>query len=58
MLAYVRVNTISMTTYFAGGSLGTLLAGYSWEVAGWTGVVWAGVGLTLTSLFLTLLSKR
>ncbi|EJX11282.1 transport protein [gut metagenome] len=53
-----RVNTIFMTTYFAGGSLGTLLAGTCWEAGGWTGVTWAGVGLTAVSLLLTLFSKK
>lgn len=48
-----RVNTIFMTTYFAGGSLGTLLAGYSWEIVGWIGVVWTGVGLIAGSFLLT-----
>lgn len=48
-----RVNTIFMTTYFAGGSMGTLLAGLCWDAAGWTGVILAGVGLTLGSLSLT-----
>ena len=53
-----RVNTIFMTTYFAGGSLGTLLAGTCWEVGGWTGVTWAGVGLTVLSLLCTLCSHK
>lgn len=53
-----RVNTIFMTTYFVGGSLGTLLAGICWDAGGWTGVTWAGVGLTLGSLLLTVVTKR
>ena len=40
-----RVNTIFMTTYFIGGSLGTFLAGSFWHVGGWAGV--AAVGATL-----------
>lgn len=53
-----RVNTIFMTTYFAGGSLGTLLAGYSWEIVGWIGVVWTGVGLIAGSFLLTQLGSK
>lgn len=53
-----RVNTIFMTTYFAGGSLGTLLAGTCWEQAEWMGVTAVGVALTLCSLAITLCSKR
>jgi len=52
-----RMNTIFMTTYFVGGSLGTLLAGICWDAAGWSGVSWAGVGLILGSLLLTVISK-
>lgn len=53
-----RVNTIFMTTYFAGGSLGTFLAGTGWHAASWTGVVAVGVCLTLASLAVTLFTRR
>ena len=53
-----RVNTIFMTTYFIGGSLGTFLAGSCWHAWGWTGVAGIGVGLTLTSLLITLCTKK
>ena len=53
-----RVNTIFMTTYFAGGSLGILLAGSCWELAGWWGVTAAGVSLVTVSLALTVFTKR
>lgn len=53
-----RINTIFMTTYFVGGSLGTLLAGYCWEALGWAGVTLAGVTLILGSLTQTILSKK
>ena len=49
-----RVNTIFMTTYFIGGSLGTFLAGSSWQTWGWSGVVGTGVILTIISLSITL----
>lgn len=42
-----RVNTIFMTTYFIGGSLGTFLAGLGWEHGGWTGVCCVGGLLAL-----------
>ena len=44
-----RVNTIFMTTYFIGGSLGTFLAGSFWHVGGWAGVAAVGATLTLCS---------
>lgn len=53
-----RVNTIFMTTYFIGGSLGTFLAGSCWELWGWTGVASAGASLTLLATLLTLCTKR
>lgn len=53
-----RVNTIFMTTYFIGGSLGTFLAGSSWQTLGWSGVVGIGVILTIISLSITLYSKK
>ena len=46
-----------MTTYFIGGSLGTLLAGTGWELWGWAGVAAVGALLTLASLSLTLLTR-
>lgn len=48
-----RVNTIFMTTYFIGGSLGTFLAGSCWEMWGWTGVACSGTALTLCAALLT-----
>ena len=39
-----------MTTYFIGGSIGTLLAGIFWHWFGWQGVV--GTGITLATLSL------
>lgn len=51
-----RVNTIFMTTYFIGGSLGTFLAGTCWQSFGWTGVAGTGVVLTGCSLLITLVA--
>lgn len=53
-----RVNTIFMTTYFAGGSLGTFLAGTGWHTASWAGVVTVGACLTLASLAVTVFTRR
>ena len=53
-----RINTIFMTNYFIGGSLGTLLSGSAWSMAGWSGVTIAGIGLAFCSLCITLFSKQ
>lgn len=53
-----RANTIFMTIYFVGGSLGTLLAGQGWMTAGWTGVCAVGVALAFGSLLISLLFDR
>ena len=53
-----RVNTIFMTTYFVGGSMGTFLAGSFWHVGGWAGVPAVGFLLTSSSLAITLCSKK
>ena len=51
-----RVNTIFMTTYFIGGSLGTFLAGWGWKLAEWTGVCGMGAGMAVISLVISLAS--
>ncbi len=53
-----RINTIFMSCYFIGGSLGTLLSGTAWVLWGWPGVVGAGAALTLLSLAITLIVKK
>lgn len=53
-----RINTIFMTTYFLGGSLGTFLAGTFWQLYGWHGVIVIGAILTGISLLITILSKK
>lgn len=53
-----RANTIFMTTYFVGGSLGTFCAGQGWEVAGWQGVCLVGVLFALASLGISLFTYR
>ena len=51
-----RINTIFMTNYFIGGSLGTFLSGSAWSMAGWSGVTIVGIGLAFCSLCITLFS--
>lgn len=49
-----RINTIFMTTYFIGGSLGTFLAGLVWETWQWNGIILVGTILTSGTLLLTI----
>lgn len=53
-----RINTIFMTTYFVGGSVGTLLAGTFWQWFGWAGVAGTGITLTACSLMINLFAKK
>ena len=53
-----RVNTIFMTTYFIGGSLGTFCAGLAWTRINWLGVCLVGIFFALVSLVITLSCKR
>lgn len=50
-----RINTIFMTTYFIGGSLGTFLAGIAWESWQWNGIILVGTTLTSGTLLLTII---
>ena len=53
-----RANTIFMTTYFIGGSLGTFCAGYVWNRANWLGVCIVGMTFALISLAITLYNRK
>ncbi len=53
-----RVNTIYMTSYFIGGSLGTFTAALAWQSMGWTGVAIVGTGCSLLMLIGHLLFRR
>uniref|UniRef100_A0AB33JSJ3 MFS transporter n=1 Tax=Prevotella sp. GTC17262 TaxID=3236797 RepID=A0AB33JSJ3_9BACT len=53
-----RVNTIFMTTYFIGGSLGTYCAGQGWTTAGWLGVCLVGIAFASASLLITCTTKQ
>ena len=52
-----RVNTIFMTLFFIGGSLGTFCAGIAWERTEWTGVCIVGMMFPAISLLLSLYEK-
>jgi len=53
-----RINTIYMTIYFIGGSVGTFLAGQGWKHLGWSGVVLVGSLLIVIGLLTMLLKRR
>ena len=48
--AQSRLNTVYMSTYFVGGSLGSYLAVRGWKAAGWGGVCEVGAGFALLGL--------
>ncbi|ALW87150.1 MFS transporter permease [Hymenobacter sedentarius] len=50
-----RLNTVYMTAYFTGGSLGSILGGLAWVHGGWPGVCFVGGALTAVAL---LVSRR
>lgn len=43
--ARTRLNTISMTSFFIGGTLGSIFGSYAWNVFGWRGVCSIGIML-------------
>jgi predicted MFS family arabinose efflux permease len=45
-----RLNTVYMTAYFIGGSLGSVLGGLAWVHGGWPGVCALGGALTAVAL--------
>jgi predicted MFS family arabinose efflux permease len=47
-----RINTVYMTSYFLGGSLGSLCAAALWSSTGWRGVCALGAALPLIALAL------
>ncbi|MCO6496658.1 MAG: MFS transporter [Chitinophagaceae bacterium] len=46
--ARTRLNTIYMTAFFIGGTLGSILGSYAWDMYGWSGV--CGVGILFSLL--------
>ena len=53
-----RANTIFMTTYFVGGSLGTFCSGIAWIHIGWLGVCMVGIVFALISLSISVCSSK
>ena len=43
-----------MTTFFLGGSLGTLFAGLGWNYAGWNGVCLAEAGFASLGMMVSI----
>ncbi len=44
--ARTRINTIYMTSFFIGGTLGSTLGSVAWDGLGWKGVCWTGLILS------------
>jgi predicted MFS family arabinose efflux permease len=53
-----RLNTVYMTTYFVGGSLGSVLGAWAWERWGWPGVCAVGVGFALAALAMFFATRK
>ncbi|WP_442588633.1 MFS transporter [Pedobacter sp. AW31-3R] len=53
-----RLNTVYMTSYFIGGSLGTFLAALSWSHWQWNGVLAVGMGFSLLALMVHMAFRR
>ena len=53
-----RANTIFMTTYFIGGSLGTYCAGIAWTQIGWLGVCTVGMVFAIISLCISVCNRK
>jgi predicted MFS family arabinose efflux permease len=53
-----RVNTVYMTSYFIGGSLGTYFAANAWTKYQWNGVVFVGIFFVVLSLLSHLIFSK
>lgn len=53
-----RINAVYMVTYFIGGAIGTVLAGWAWDAAGWAGVCVAGMAFGAAGLLPLLGAQR
>ncbi len=58
--AHSRINTVYMTTYFIGGSLGTLAGVQCWRFGGWQSVTWQLLlwGLMALAIAVSAVRKR
>jgi predicted MFS family arabinose efflux permease len=45
-----RINSVYMVIYFLGGAFGSLIGAQAWALAGWPGVCWTGILLTVAAL--------
>jgi predicted MFS family arabinose efflux permease len=53
-----RINTVYMTSYFIGGSLGAGLSLYAWKSAGWNGAILLMLILSALAVTTTLIFRR
>ncbi|MCC5655509.1 MFS transporter [Nostoc sp. XA010] len=53
-----RINTVYMTTYFIGGSIGTSIGLFCWNLGGWNLVTWQMLAFTLLAFFIIVRPKR
>ncbi|WP_432513548.1 MFS transporter [Kineococcus sp. SYSU DK001] len=56
--ARARINSVYMTTYFAGGALGSVVGSAAWGAGGWPAVTAAGAGLGVLTVLVWLLDVR
>jgi predicted MFS family arabinose efflux permease len=52
-----RINTVYMTTYFIGGSIGTSIGLLCWNLGGWNLVTWQMLVFTLIAFFIIVRPK-
>ena len=53
-----RINTVYMTTYFIGGSVGTSIGLLFWNLGGWNLVTWQMLVFTLLAFFIIVKPKK
>jgi len=56
--ARTRLNTIYMTSFFIGGTLGSIVGSYAWRMFGWNGVCATGLALVALGALPTLARGR
>lgn len=53
-----RLNTVYMTCYFIGGSIGAYIGGVTWGYFGWLGTVFSGIIFVVLLLLIHLISSK
>lgn len=53
-----RLNTVYMTCYFIGGSIGAYIGGVAWGYFGWLGTVFSGIIFVVLLLLMHLISSK